>query len=172
MLPASISSLLAIAPAVGFSGSRAPSRSSVAAARAAVAAVAAPIMVGDAPGIDAVVRAARPDARMFHAAGHEPAQLVARSIACVRAVAQLGGVLAAFPAAPCPAGLRPSSAASVCFAGYRNGTWSSLAFAHGLGLAAVVYLPEGIQPPPAFGLVSVGAGWWLAAPLAEQLPLF
>jgi hypothetical protein len=70
MLPASISSLLAIAPAVGFSGSRAPSRSSVAAARAAVAAVAAPIMVGDAPGIDAVVRAARPDARMFHAAGH------------------------------------------------------------------------------------------------------
>jgi hypothetical protein len=173
MLPASISSLLAIAPAVGFSGSRAPSRSSVAAARAAVAAVAAPILVGDARGIDAVVRSARADARIFRVAdyGTGDGAFAARSIACVRAVA-CGGVFAAFPAAPCPAGLRPSSAASACFAGFSAGTWSSLAFALGLGLAAVVYLPEGIEPPAAFGLVSVGAGWWLAAPPAQQLTLF
>ena len=172
MLPAPVRSLLVGAPAVGFSGSRAPSRASVAGARLAVAAVVAPILVGDARGIDAIVRSDRPDARVFCAAGYEPAQLVARSIACVRAVALLGGVFTAFPAAPCPTGLRPSSAASVCFAGYSAGTWSSLALARGLGLAVVVYLPEDIDPPPAFGLASVGAGWWLGEPIAQQIAMF
>jgi len=29
----------------------------------------------------------------------------------------------------------------------------------------VVFLPVGIVPPPSFGLVSAGAGWWVAGAL-------
>ncbi len=173
-LPASVAALLASAPAVGFSGSRAPSRASVAAARAAIAVSARPILVGDQRGIDAVVRSACAGAQVFHVAqyGAGRGAFAARSIAVVHACAALGGVWAAFPATACPAGLRPSSASSACFSGLRSGTWSSLAFALGLGLPAAVFLPAGVVAPAGWGLIVAGAGWWAAQPPTEQLELF
>jgi hypothetical protein len=159
------------AAAVGFSGSRAPTSASVAAARAAVAVATRPILVGDQRGIDATVRSARAGAQVFHAASSAPGHLAARSIAVVRACAALGGVWAAFPAAPCPTGLWPSSVASACFSGRGSGTWASLAFAIGLGLPAVVYLPAGVAAPWSV-LVAAGAGWFVVQPLAQQLALF
>jgi hypothetical protein len=160
------------APAVGFSGSRAPALASVMAARAAVAVATRPILVGDQRGIDVVVRSARAGAQIFHAASSAPGHLAARSIAVVRACAALGGAWAAFPAHTCPAGLRPSSSPSACFSGRGSGTYASLAYAIGLSVTAIVFLPAGVQPPPLFGLASAGAGWWVAQPAARQLTLF
>lgn len=170
ILPDPVYSLLVRASAVAFSGSRAPAPANVAAACAAVAVAAGPILVGDQRGIDAVVRTARADAQIFHAASWAPGHLAARSIAVVRACAALGGAWAAFPAAACPAGLRPSSNAAACFAGYGSGTWASLAFAIGLGMPAVVYLPAGVAVPWS-ALVAAGDGWFVAQP-PRQLALF
>jgi hypothetical protein len=173
-LPLPVSSLLSGAPAVGFSGSRAPAPASVQAARAAVAVAARPILVGDQRGIDMIVRSASAGARVFRVADYGTGRgaFAARSIAVAHAVTALGGRWAAFPAAACPAGLRPSSSAAACFSGSGSGTWASLALALGLGLPAVVFLPEGIQPPATFGLVAAGAGWWVAIAPAHQLALF
>lgn len=173
MLPAAVSSLLAAAPCVGFSGSRAPAPASLAALGLVVAALpgGAPVLVGDAAGIDLRVRELVPTARVFTADQRTPQQLVGRAIACVQACAASRGVWCAFPATTAPVALRPSAAAAACFAGYAAGTWSALAFALGLGLAAVVYLPAGVVAPwPT--LAPVGAGWFVAAPPAEQLTLF
>jgi len=177
-LPASVAALLASAAAVGFSGSRAPTRASVAAARAAVAVAARPILVGDQRGIDTVVQSACAGAQVFHAASRQPGHLAARSIAVVRTCAVLGGAWAAFPATACPAGLRPSSSSSACFSGLGSGTWSSLAFAIGLGVVVAIFLPPvaaglaPVLPPASWGLVAAGAGWWVAQPQAQQLELF
>jgi hypothetical protein len=170
-LPVPVYVLLVGAPAVGFSGSRAPVVASVAAARAAVAVATRPILVGDQRGIDTVVRSARAGAQVFHAASAAPGHLAARSIACVQACVALGGVWAAFPAGACPAGLRPSPNAAACFSGRGSGSWASLAFAVGLGLPSVVFLPAGVAAPWA-ALVAAGDGWWVARPPAEQLALF
>jgi len=183
MLPATVSSLLASAAVVGFSGSRAPSPASLAAVQlvAAGLAPAVPVVVGDARGIDQHAAQLLPAARVFQASsfgiGHAPginrplsvrAQLVMRSIACVRACA--GGVWCAFPAHACPADLRPARSSSACFNGSGSGTWASLAFAIGSGVAPLVFLPLSIVPPAAFGLVSAGQGWHVAGELGWAAP--
>jgi hypothetical protein len=99
-------------------------------------------------------------------------RLAARSIACIRAVATAGGTWCAFPGQACRAGLRPSSSAAACFSGLGSGTWASLALAVGMGLPALIFLPTGVGAPAGWGLVSLGGGWWSAAPPAIQLAMF
>jgi hypothetical protein len=87
-------------------------------------------------------------------------------------VAAAGGLWAAFPASPCPAGLVPSGQSSRCFCGTGSGTWASLAFAVGLGLPCLVFLPSGIAAPSGWGLQPVGGGWFHFAPAIVQPSLF
>lgn len=155
----SLSGLLASAPVVGVSGSRAPSPASASVCRWAVRQLApsASVVVGCATGIDAVARALRPSASVVQAAafGFGPGALAARSTAVVRAVGGGGpsALWLAFPSGPCPAGLVPSRRSSACFSGSGSGTWASLALAVGLGIPALALLPPGVAVP---------AGWPLA----------
>lgn len=172
--PVHIALCVASAPAVGFSGSRVLSPLSLAALGALGALVhpRAAVSVGCASGADAAARALFPCASVFSVAsgrwGSGPGAFAARSAACVRSVAAAGGVWCAFPASPCPVGVRPSASVSACFAGCGSGTWSSLALAVGLGLPCVVFAPAGapgwLQP--------VGGGWFVSLPAASQPSLF
>lgn len=102
----------------------------------------AEILVSDARGACEVVRRALPQARVVYAPVMPgvpvEAGLVRRAEALVRSVAYAGGRLVAFVAGPCPAGLKPSSDARRCFAGYKSGTWSEVALAVGLGVEVLV----------------------------------
>jgi hypothetical protein len=176
MLPATVSSILTSAAVVGFSGSRAPTLASLSAvqlvAAGLLAARLAPaIVVGDAVGIDRHAAGLLPQARVFHASAYRSphsarSAYAMRSIACVRACA--GGAWCAFPARACPIGLHPSSSSATCFNGSGSGTWASLAFAIGSGCTPVVFLPAGIVPPAAFGLVSAGQDWYVATQSVGQ----
>jgi len=170
MLPATVSSILASAAVVGFSGSRAPTPASLAAVQLVAAGLtpAMPVVVGCAVGVDQHAKQLMPHACVFRASAYGSARsaYAMRSIACVQACA--GGVWCSFPAGPCPTGLRPSSSSSACFNGSGSGTWASLAYAIGSGCAPVVFLPLSIVPPAAFGLVGTGQGWYVAAQSVGQ----
>lgn len=171
--------LLANELVLGFSGARRPSAPTVAAVRRALAHLseAARVMVGCADGVDALVRAAIPAARLrvFSVAaggfGSGRGALAARSIACVRAVAVADGLWVSFPDVACPAGLRPSSSAAACFAGYGSGSWASLALAIGWQTRALVFLPPGVAAPPHWGFCPVleCPGWSVVAPAQLSL---
>jgi hypothetical protein len=140
-----VSRVLASASVVGFSGSRSvPCAESAAAIRAAIASVPAgvPVHVGCASGVDELVRSLCPRARVFSVAevGFSGRGAFARrSQLCVESVAEAGGVWVSFPAAACPVGLLPSTSAARCFSGFGSGSWASLAFAAGLGVACLLF---------------------------------
>lgn len=174
-----MSRVLACASVVGFSGSRSvPCVESVRAVRSALAAVGAgvPVSVGCAGGVDALVRSLCPGARVFSvsAVGFSGrGAFAARSAACVQSVAVPGGVWVSFPSGACPVGLLPSASASRCFSGFGSGSWASLAFAAGLGVACLVFLPPGVVAPAGWGFVAGGGGWFFRpAVVAAQLSLF
>ena len=177
MFPASVSVLVSASPLVGFSGSRSPSPASLAAVSAVAALVSAPVAVGCARGVDLAVRGLFPSASVFAVSsgawGVGRGAFAARSSAFVRALAAGGGCLLSFPSAPCPSGLVPSRSSSRCFGGFGAGSWSSLAFALGLGVPCAVFLPVGVACPVGWGLVAVGGGWFVSAsPSSSQLSLF
>jgi len=161
-----VSSVFARHKVFCFSGSRSPSAPSVAALKQAVSYVpaGARVLVGCASGVDAFVRFSFPSAVVFSVSsgrfGSGRSSFARRSVALVRACAASSGLFASFPSGACPAGLAPTASASKCFAGYGSGSWSSLAFALGLGLPCVVFSP--VPVPPWFGLFSLGGGWYLS----------
>jgi hypothetical protein len=171
---AAMAVLLSSFGCVGFSGSRSPGAESVAAVRVALSRVApgASVLVGCAPGVDAVVRSGVPlsHLQVFSVGFTGRGAFAARSAACVRAVAAARGCWVSFPSVPCPAGLLPAASSSRCFCGAGSGSWASLAFARGLGLPCLVFLPAGVAAPVGWGLVALGQGWWVAEG-AAQLPL-
>ena len=64
----------------------------------------------------------------------------------VLSVDNLSGIWISFPSISCPNGLKPSDKAYKCF--YTNEyVWSAIAFALGLGLKTLLYLPEGLILP-------------------------
>jgi len=169
---------------VGFCGSRslpAAHAKLVAQVVAAVRAGGRGVAVGCAPGADALVRSACPEARVFSVAsgryGRGPQAYAARSAALVRAVAASGSGagLVGFPAAPCPAGVAPARAWRV--GSPPSGTWSSLALAAGLGVPVVVFPLGGARLPawPGGSWVradaAVWASGWRWSPAARQLAL-
>ncbi|MGB5595481.1 MAG: hypothetical protein WBM62_15790, partial [Crocosphaera sp.] len=177
-VPPAVSSVVGSASAVGFSGSRSPAPGAAAAVSAVAALVppSAAVSLGCARGVDSLARGLFPSASVFSVAsgrwGRGRGAFAGRSSACVRSVAVPGGVWVSFPASPCPPGLSPSSSSSRCFGGFSAGSWSSLAFALGLGVLCVVWLPAGVSAPVGWGLVSAGGGWWVSSPAPVQLSLF
>ena len=165
-------------PAVGLGGSRAPGAPSLQALRQVLPLVpqGAAVFVGCASGIDAAVRQARPQARVFRATSALPHALAGRSVRCVQATASAGGAWLSFPDRGCPSGVVPSGSASACFSGGGSGSWASLALAVGLGAPCLLFLPGGaaagpLVPPAAFGFQALGRGWFWSAG-SGQLGLF
>lgn len=140
----------------------------------------AEVLVGCASGVDALVRAIYPDARIFAVSsgryGKGPAAFARRTGAMVQAlrVADAGGLLVAFPARPCSDGIIP--ARSWRAGRPASGTWSAAALAAGLGCELVIVPLVPMKPPQWPGGAWVDAGissalrWSLAPP--AQLPLF
>lgn len=174
----SVSRVLAAASCVGFSGSRSiPCAMSARAIRTAIAAVPSnvPVHVGCASGVDELVRSLCPRARVFSVAevGFDGRGAFARrSQLCVESVAVAGGVWCSFPGGACPAGLFPSASAARCFSGFGSGSWASLAFAAGLGVPCLLFLPPGVSAPTGWGFIAGGSGWFFRAAPAAQLSLF
>jgi hypothetical protein len=124
--------------------------------------------VGCAGGVDSFFRSAFPSLSVFRASsfGRGRGAFAARSVAVVRAVASAGGLWVSFPSSPCPSGLVPSGVSSRAFGGFRSGSWASLAFACGLGVPCLVFLPSGVEFPPSwllFGFVPLGGDVWFFA---------
>ncbi len=186
-------------PVVGFSGSRSGVATSVIEFAARLVSVGSAVVVGCARGVDESAltalrgfRASCPLAGSRSRGDFElslsPASVsvlsvacgqwgfgrgafAARSVACVRAVGA-GGLWVSFPASPCPVGLVPSPLSSRCFSGSGSGTWASLAFAIGSGVASLVFLGS-LPCPPGWGLVPVSsAPGWFGFSAPRQLSLF
>ncbi|WP_373527374.1 hypothetical protein [Nostoc sp.] len=168
----------------GFSGSRKWGQSPAPLSSAAAAVPpGSRVLVGCAAGVDAFFRLAFPTAEVFSVAsgqwGRGRGAFAARSVACVRAVVNGGGLWVSFPSSPCPVGLVPAVSQSRCFSGSGSGSWASLAFALGCSLPCVVFLGS-LPVPVAWGLSPVpGLPGWFGCPqvLAPsqspvQLPLF
>lgn len=161
----SLSGLLRSAPAVGFSGSRRgflPGGEVAFCSVAALVPAGAVVSVGCARGVDESVRSWFPSASVFRVAPPvSRGSFAVRSVAMVQSVSRAGGVLVCFPGEACPLGLVPSGESRSCFAGFGSGSWASAAFAAGLGVPVLVWLPRGWSVPQSWGFESVGGGWWL-----------
>jgi hypothetical protein len=157
-LPSVVVSALGSARSLGLCGSR-----------SVVASVSpfASVSCGCVGGLCGVARSSFPQASVFSASSfvRGRAGFAVRSVALVRSVASgLLPLWVSFPAFPCPVGLVPSSSSSRCFCGLGSGSWASLAFAVGLGVPALLFLPVGVAPPSGWGFVPVGGGWWSCFP--------
>jgi len=156
-------------PVVGFSGRRVCSAavSSLVARVVAGLPGSAFVAVGCASGVDAAVRAACSGGsvrrcRVFSAAafsGPWVARLVARSCALVRFLAASGGCLVVFPGRPCPGRVVPGPS---WVSGGGSGSWASAAFAVGLGVPVLVWLPSGCAAPGWLRPLVGFPGWWVA----------
>ena len=174
--------LVRTAAVVGISGSRSPSSQSLEALAAVLSRLSprSQVVVGCARGIDATVRSAVATGRLrvYQASSFGAGRwtYAARSASCVRAVARAipSCLWLSFPATACPAGLVPSASASSCFSGYGSGTWASLAYAMGLGIPCMVFLPAGFSAPAGWSLVPVSGAnhWYLFTPATVQVTLF
>ncbi|MBP5977034.1 hypothetical protein HW132_31020 [Brasilonema sp. CT11] len=162
---------------VGFSGARRAPDWSLDAMSSAASSVSSgcSVRVGCANGVDlffrdlplAVSSAYRfPRAQVFSVAGHHRSDFAARSIACVKSVADDAGLWVCFPSSACPPSLIPSSRSSRCFYGSGSGTWASLALAVGLGVPCLVYLGE-LSLPVGWSISPVaGCPGWFSSGLA------
>lgn len=126
-------------PYVGVSGTRYPALVPEVCdqVRRDLESAAVPLLVGDARGVD-LVFASVPGAQVFKASGRYPSALVQRSTKLVKAIAAAGGCLLAFPAAGCPAQVRPSRR----FEGYGSGSWGTIALAIFYRVPVLVYWPD------------------------------
>lgn len=173
----SLSSFVCSFPCVGFSGSRLSGSLAASACRAflpSVSSFSGAVGVGCAWGVDALVRSAFPSAVVFRVSSFAVggrvvrASFARRSAALVRWVAASAGLLVVFPAAACPAGVAPSAS----FRGFGSGSWGSAAFALGLGVPVLLFVPASLGsafPAPSalacrFRLVGSvsGGSWWFA----------
>ena len=170
----SVRSLLA-SPLVGFSGSRSAGPACLAVVAQLAPFVSGAVVTGCAAGIDAAARRHFPLALVVSASqfGVGRGSFAARSVAVVRQVAAAGGLWVSLPGQACPHGLLPSPSQSACFSGRGSGSWASLAFAVGLGVPALVFLPAGVQPPAGWPLQHVGpfgGGSFWQAPVGGSSP--
>jgi hypothetical protein len=158
---------------VGVSGSRSLPAQSVAVLRWLLARLSPGCLVitGCARGADAVAREVAPEALIYHAdVSLGRGGFAARSVAVVGAVAEQSGLWVCFPASSCPSGLSPSRSSSKCFSGSGSGTWASAAYAAGLGLPVLIWMPEGLEAPT-WGFEALGRGWFLRRNESENIQI-
>jgi hypothetical protein len=163
-LPSGASRLLASASSFGFCGSRSlvPPPAVWSSVVAAVP-VGRSVSCGCVGGLCALARSSFSSVSVFSVSsfGFGRGAFAARSVALVRSVASGSSPLwVSFPAVACPVGLVPSSVSSRCFCGLGSGSWASLAFACGLGVPALLFLPSGVLPPAGWGFFSLGRGFF------------
>lgn len=164
----------------GFSGARSPNGKlppKVLSLAADAVPVGARVMVGCQRGVDAFFRQCFPKAEVFAVAsgkwGSGKSAYAGRSIACVESVADNCGLWVSFPASECPPGLLPSPKSRQCFCGSGSGTWASLAYALGCGVACVIYSPFGIPAGWKLEPITDCPGWFSSSPsVNQQLSLF
>ena len=163
----------------GFSGSRSPAGllpPTILSSAAAAVPTRSRIVIGCQRGVDAFFRLCFPNAEVFSVDsgkyGEGKGAYAARSIACVKAVAADRGLWVSFPASECPSALIPSAKSSKCFCGSGSGSWSSLAYARGLGVSCLVYSPFGIPASWDFSPIPTLEGWFSCLEKATQLSLF
>ena len=164
-----VASVLRASPVVAFCGSRRGFVGRGELAFLSVVALLPPggrVLVGCARGVDEAVRVAFPGCLVFRVQsfvrsgfGLSRACFARRSAALVGSCVAAGGVLVAFPAEACPAGLVPGFSCGACFGGFGSGSWSSVALAVGSGGRVLLWLPAGAVPP-AWGFAALGGGWW------------
>jgi len=85
--------------------------------------------VGDAPGLDALVREYNPEATVHRIQDNQSWHFAERSQRMINAVGA-GGVLYAFPNKPCPTRCTPNQP----FSGHGSATWGTIAYAKKKGL--------------------------------------
>lgn len=167
-VPSVLVSVLRSSRSVGFCGSRSVAPPPVVwSGVASLVPASAVVSCGCVGGLCAVARSSFPRAVVFRASsfGRGRGAFAARSVALVRSVASGSSpVWVSFPARACPPRVRPSASSSACFCGGGSGSWASAAFAAGLGVPVFVWLPSGVSPPPSWGFLSVGSGWWFLRP--------
>lgn len=175
VVSSSVLELVSSFGAVAFSGGRSLVGPSLGAARWLCSSSSpASVLVGCAPGADAVARFAFPSASVFSVVpGSGRGGFAARSCRVVRACVGSSGLWVSFPSSSCPAGLLPSASSSRAFCGSGSGSWASLSFAVGSGVPCLVFLSPGIVPPVGWGFVALGSGWFVSRrPVAVQSSLF
>lgn len=116
---------------VGFSGSRSLPSSFLPLVAKVLSSLpeGAEVLVGDAKGLDSLVRSLCPQARVFSPRFPRRGGFAARSAELVRESDIL------FVSSPCPDGVRPSRS----FRGCGSGSWGSAALAAGLGKPVQVF---------------------------------
>lgn len=174
VVSSSVLALVSSFPVVAFSGGRAIVGPSLLAARWLCGSCSpSSVVVGCAPGADAIARESFPGASVFSVVpGSGRGGFAARSVRVARACVAGSGLWVSFPSSACPAGLLPSSSSGRAFCGSGSGSWASLSFAVGSGLPCLVFLPPDIVPPVGWGFVAIGSGWFLSRPAAVQSSLF
>ena len=131
----------------------------------------APVRVGCARGVDALVRDAFPDAGVFRATGAGRGPLAARSERLVRAGGPAGALLVAFPSTSVPPA---RCVVGQVFRGGGSGSWGAVALALGLGYPVLVWVPSvvasSVPPLPGLSFVSASSrgavvvgSWWFSA---------
>jgi hypothetical protein len=164
VLPSGVVRVLSGARSFGFCGSRSVvPPPSVWSSVVSVVPPSSPVSCGCVAGLCALARSSFSSVSVFSASsfGFGRGSFAARSVALVRSVRSGSLPLwVSFPAVACPVGLVPSSSPSRCFCGLGSGSWASLAFACGLGLPALLFLPAGVRPPAGWGFFSLGSGWF------------
>jgi hypothetical protein len=118
--------------------------------------------VGDAPGLDALVRKFAADYHktptVYEVQGYQKWHFAARSKRMVDAIANLPDPwLYAFPNKLCPDGCKPCKSPN----GNGSGTWLTIAYAHYRGVQIQIFPLETITFPK-----------WLEVPQNKQLKLF
>jgi hypothetical protein len=168
MVPEIVSAILADAAAIGVTGSRSLDdghtrreiRNLFAELRTGC-----PVLVGDARGVDAIVREITPRALVFRAVRRTPWDLAKRSAALVQELHRHpGAVLIALPRFACPRTLYPSDRMRECFCGLGAGTWATAALAVGCGIRVLVRMPARIIAPEHWPIQELEAQWYLAGP--------
>lgn len=145
-----------LAPAVAFFGSRKPEGAIPSQEVSLAVEAATSILVGDASGLDAVVRifAEGKKISIFKIALEGKRAFAERSERMVRAIADQEGILLAYPCRSCPEELKPCSNP---FMDKGSGTWAAASMAIYLNVPTFVWL--GKVKPPEWELTDLGDGW-------------
>lgn len=119
-----------------------------------------PVLVGDAKGLDALVRNTIKNAVVFYVEGHQKWHFATRSQRMIDAADRL----IAFPLKNCPAKCTPQAP----FSGHGSGTWGTIAYARKQGLPIeIIFLNRQMTDTPSWL-----TGEPLPTPKTGQLTLF